>query len=133
MSIQYNMVVSSAGHGPESDCSGKVQKQLYEEITSPSSRQRGRPTSRKPQMLDRKQRCGHGLQMRARHRQTDRHTVGRKLTSTSTVAKRTLRKSVSPCAGGLEYLHRSPATRKKRRKRNPVPGGITGPLSSWGI
>jgi hypothetical protein len=35
--------------------------------------------------------------------------------------------------GGLEYLHRCPASRKRRRKGNPVPGGITGPPCSRGI
>jgi hypothetical protein len=35
--------------------------------------------------------------------------------------------------GGLEYLHRSPVSRKRRRKGNTVPGGITGPPCSWGI
>jgi hypothetical protein len=41
---------------------------------------------------------------------------------------------ISPSAirRGLEYVHRSPASRKRRRKRNPVPGGITGPPCSWG-
>jgi hypothetical protein len=34
--------------------------------------------------------------------------------------------------GGFEYFHRSPASRKRRRKGNPVPGGITGPPCSWG-
>jgi hypothetical protein len=33
----------------------------------------------------------------------------------------------------VEYLHRSPASGKRRRKGNPVPGGITGPPCSWGI
>jgi hypothetical protein len=33
---------------------------------------------------------------------------------------------VSPRGGGLEYLHHSPASRRRRRKGNPVPGGITG-------
>jgi hypothetical protein len=33
----------------------------------------------------------------------------------------------------LNHLHRSPAIRKRRRKGNPVPGGITGPPYSWGI
>jgi hypothetical protein len=33
--------------------------------------------------------------------------------------------------GGFKYLHRSPASRRRRRKGNPVPGGITGPLCSW--
>jgi hypothetical protein len=37
------------------------------------------------------------------------------------------------CGGGLEYLHRNPASRKRRRKGNPVPGGITGPPCSGGI
>jgi hypothetical protein len=36
----------------------------------------------------------------------------------------------SSCGGGLEYLHRSPASRKRRQKGNPVPGGITGPPCS---
>jgi hypothetical protein len=38
-----------------------------------------------------------------------------------------------PCGGGLEYLHRSPASRMRRQKGNPVPGGITGPPCSWEI
>jgi hypothetical protein len=33
---------------------------------------------------------------------------------------------------GLEYLHRCPASRKRRHKGNQVPGGITGPPCSWG-
>jgi hypothetical protein len=37
------------------------------------------------------------------------------------------------CGGGFEYLHRSPASRRRRRKGNPVSGGITGPACSWGI
>jgi hypothetical protein len=37
-----------------------------------------------------------------------------------------------PWGGGLEYLHCSPASRKRRRKGNPVPGDITGPPCSWG-
>jgi hypothetical protein len=36
-----------------------------------------------------------------------------------------------PCGGGVEYLHRSPATRRSREE-NPVPGVITGPPCSWG-
>jgi hypothetical protein len=39
----------------------------------------------------------------------------------------------TPCGGGLEYLHRCPASRKRRQKGNPVPGGIPGPPCSWGI
>jgi hypothetical protein len=41
--------------------------------------------------------------------------------------------TLDPCGGGLEYLHRSPASRKRRQKGNPVPGGITGPPCSWGL
>jgi hypothetical protein len=36
------------------------------------------------------------------------------------------------CGGGVEYLHCNPASRRRRRKGNPVPGGITGPPCSWG-
>jgi hypothetical protein len=38
---------------------------------------------------------------------------------------------ISPCGGGVKYLHRSPASHRRRRKLNPVPGSITGPLCSW--
>jgi hypothetical protein len=38
----------------------------------------------------------------------------------------------STCRCGLEYLHRSPASRRRRRKGNPVPKGITGPPCHWG-
>jgi hypothetical protein len=40
---------------------------------------------------------------------------------------------ITPRGGGLEYLHRCPASCKRRHKGNPVPGGITGPPCSWGI
>jgi hypothetical protein len=40
---------------------------------------------------------------------------------------------IGPCGGGLEYLHRSPASGKRRRKGYSVPEGITGPLCSKGI
>jgi hypothetical protein len=32
-----------------------------------------------------------------------------------------------PCGGGLEYLHRGPASGKRRQKGNPAPGGISAP------
>jgi hypothetical protein len=35
-----------------------------------------------------------------------------------------------PCGDRLEYSRRSPSSRRRRRKGNPVPGGITGP--PWG-
>jgi hypothetical protein len=34
----------------------------------------------------------------------------------------------NPCGGGLEYLHRNPASLKRRQKGNLVPGGISGTL-----
>jgi hypothetical protein len=37
-----------------------------------------------------------------------------------------------PCGGGLEYLHRSPVSRRRWGKENPVPRGITGPPCHWG-
>jgi hypothetical protein len=36
-----------------------------------------------------------------------------------------------PCGGGVEYIHRSPASRRRRQKWNPVPGSITGPPCCW--
>jgi hypothetical protein len=33
----------------------------------------------------------------------------------------------------VEYLHRSPASCKRRQTENPLPGGITRPPCSWGI
>jgi hypothetical protein len=38
----------------------------------------------------------------------------------------------TPCEDGLEYLHSSPASCRRRRKGNPVSGSITGPPCSWG-
>jgi hypothetical protein len=37
-----------------------------------------------------------------------------------------------PYGGGLEYLHCSPASHKRQQKKEPVPGVISGPPSSWG-
>jgi hypothetical protein len=37
-----------------------------------------------------------------------------------------VRVRLDPCGGGIEYLHRSPASRNRRRKGNTVSGGITG-------
>jgi hypothetical protein len=55
------MVVSSAGPGPVGHCSAEGQKQLNEQITNPSSRQRGRTTSRNPQLSDRNKKSDHEL------------------------------------------------------------------------
>jgi hypothetical protein len=40
---------------------------------------------------------------------------------------------VIQCGGWFKYLCRSPASRRSRRKGNPVPEGITGLPRSWGI
>jgi hypothetical protein len=37
------------------------------------------------------------------------------------------------CGGGFQYLHRSHESRRRRRKGNPVPGGITGPPYFWAV
>jgi hypothetical protein len=39
----------------------------------------------------------------------------------------------SPRGGGIEYLHRSPANRRRRRNGDPVLEGINGPPCSWEI
>jgi hypothetical protein len=44
------MVAGPTGLGPENDCAGEDQQQL--KMTDPSSRQRERPTSTNPQLLD---------------------------------------------------------------------------------
>jgi hypothetical protein len=41
--------------------------------------------------------------------------------------------SETPRGGRFDYLHHSPASRRRRLKGNPVPGGITGPPFSGGI
>jgi hypothetical protein len=41
--------------------------------------------------------------------------------------------TLSPRGGGFEYLHRIPASRRRPRNGNPVPAGVIGPPSSWGI
>jgi hypothetical protein len=41
--------------------------------------------------------------------------------------------SIIPCGGGVEYLHRIAASRRRRRKGNPVSGGMTGPPCFWRI
>jgi hypothetical protein len=53
-------------------------------------------------------------------RQTGRLTVGRNITLTLTMSRRS-------------DFHRSPASRRRRPKGNPVPGDITGPPCSWAI
>jgi hypothetical protein len=40
---------------------------------------------------------------------------------------------ITPCGGGLEYLHRSPASPIKQRKENPVPEGIPRPPYHCGL
>jgi hypothetical protein len=38
-----------------------------------------------------------------------------------------------PRGGRIEYLHRSPVSRRRRQKQNQVPGNITGSSCPWGI
>jgi hypothetical protein len=37
-----------------------------------------------------------------------------------------------PYGGGLEYPYRSPGSRRRRRKGNPVSGTVSGPPCHWG-
>jgi hypothetical protein len=53
-------------------------------------------------------------------------------TPATLVTRYTTRES-SPRGGGFQYLHRSPASRRRRRKENLMLGGITGPPCSCGI
>jgi hypothetical protein len=78
------MVASSAGLRPESDCSGKAQKQLYSKLQARSLVREYAPYQETRNRQTEKKSC-HGLQMGARHQdRLVRLTVGRKLTSTST-------------------------------------------------
>jgi hypothetical protein len=45
----------------------------------------------------------------------------------------TITQNATPCGGGIEYLHHSPVSSKRRQKGTPVPGVKTGPSFSWGI
>jgi hypothetical protein len=54
------------------------------------------------------------------------HILYSSLNVTRIITSRVLR------GGGFEYLHRSPASRKRRRKGISVPGGITGSPCHWG-
>jgi hypothetical protein len=64
--------------------------------------------------------------------------IGTKLTAVITVrtlinVRVTYTWMRSPRGSRFEYLYRSPASRRRRRKGNPVPGRISGPPCSWGI
>jgi hypothetical protein len=103
--VKYGL--SSAGLGPQSDCSGKVP----EAIVWVSSERA--PHVNKPAIVKQKTKTwSWAPDGSPAPRQTGRLTFYPKLTSTS----------ISPCpnGGGLEYLHHSHASRKRRRKGNPV-------------
>jgi hypothetical protein len=40
--------------------------------------------------------------------------------------------SIIPCGGGIQYLHRIHASRRRRRKGNPLPGGHNWATCHWG-
>jgi hypothetical protein len=61
------MVVSSAGLGPKSDCSGKAQKQRSESITDPVLSSERVPRIKKPTIFRQKSKSGYELQMAAGH------------------------------------------------------------------
>jgi hypothetical protein len=122
----------SRGIKTERDCAGDAQQQL--KSTDPTSRQRGRPASTNPQMSENTLRKKEKTLSRVPDgnltpRQTGRLAVGRNITLSLTLAL----SWVSRPGGGFEYLHRSPASHRRRRKGKSVPGSITGPLLSWVI
>jgi hypothetical protein len=84
------MVLSSAGLRPNSDCSGKAQKQLYSKLrTRPLVREGATKlhTRNLKEISRRKKNWAHIPDGRLTPRQTGRLTVGRKLTLTSTDSK----------------------------------------------
>jgi hypothetical protein len=62
----------------------------------------------------------------------NRGTVGKSVFY-SVRAKGLYNEDTIPCGGRFEHFHRSPASRTRWRKVNPVSGGITWPPCSWGI
>jgi hypothetical protein len=84
---QLNMVVSSAGLRPKSDCSGKAQKQLYSKLQARPLVKEGATKLKTRNFL---KEISRGMKNWSRvpdgrltPGQTGRLTVGRKLTSTS--------------------------------------------------
>jgi hypothetical protein len=70
------------------------------------------------------------LVMTTKRGSTPRHTdllaISRNVTLTLTLTLTRI-----PRGGGLEYLHRSPASRKRRQTGKAVPEDVTGPPCSW--
>jgi hypothetical protein len=71
------MVMSSARLGPESDCSGKAQKQFYSKLQTRPLIREGAQHQETHSCQTEKKKTGHEFQMRARHQDTltDRQSV----------------------------------------------------------
>jgi hypothetical protein len=117
------MLTSPVGLRSEKGCAGNAQQKL--KTTDPTSRQRGHPTSTNLQLSKNNQRKKGKNLSRVPDGCLSSGRTGRLadgLTLTLTLRGR------APCGDGLQYLLRSPA---RRRKGNPVPGGITGPPCNY--
>jgi hypothetical protein len=82
------MAVSSSGLRPKSDCSGKVQKQFivnYRLVLSSERAIQNNKSARLKEISRRKKNLSWVPDGRLTPRKTGRLTVGRKLTSTSTI------------------------------------------------
>jgi hypothetical protein len=109
------MVSSPKGLGPKKDCAGQGQQHIRK--TDPSSRQRGRPTKQ-----DRN--CQRVIIYNIWPWAPDGTRHQDLLTDWPSVAmwlwlwldSRYYTLWDIPCGGGVEYLHRSPARRRRRRK-----------------
>jgi hypothetical protein len=61
------MLMSSAGLGPESGCSGKVQKQLYSKLQTHPLVREDAPHQETRNSQTENEKSGHGLQIGTRH------------------------------------------------------------------
>jgi hypothetical protein len=81
---ESHKAVSSAGLGPESDCSGKTQKQLYSKLQTHTLVREGAPQQEICNCQTENKSLVKGFRWGPTPRQTGRLTVDRKVTLTST-------------------------------------------------
>jgi hypothetical protein len=102
------MVTSPKGLGPEKDYAGEGQQHIQK--TDLSSRQRGRPTKTRPWLSKSNKYLVMSSIWGSTPRRTDWLTFSGNITSTWTLSLPCI-----PCGGGVEYLHRNPASRRRLR------------------
>jgi hypothetical protein len=93
--------------GPEKDSASKGQQRIQK--TEPSSRQRGRPTKTRRNCQTVIKNVVVSLKWDSTPRPTDWPSVAMWLSLS-------LLRTRVPCGGGVEYFHRDPASRRRRRK-----------------